>query len=109
MATILFSSERARKRFEDCKAATGKTGDTSLQDCVDRLARWACPYIHIGCDFDKMSFTFREELTPENKAKGYHGVCGGIIYHGPRDGFGAGAAPTFSVTVDEARGYRIHT
>ena len=34
---------------------------------------------------------------------------GGIIYHGKHDGYGSGSAPTFSVTVDKADGWRIHT
>ena len=56
-----------------------------------------------------MSFTFREELPQELQDKGIRGVCGGIIYHGPRDGYGSGEGPALSVTLDKTEGYSIHT
>lgn len=34
---------------------------------------------------------------------------GGIIYHGSHDGFGSGAAPTFSVTLEKTKGWACHT
>lgn len=109
MATIVFSSERAEQRFNRCKSETERAGDHSLLDCIESLKRWSAPYIRIGCDFDEMSFTFSEELDSEARAAGRRPVNGGIIYHGPRDGCGSGEAPTFSVTLDRADGYRIHT
>lgn len=103
MGKISFSSKEARQRYIDCRRKTAALGDDSLLRCMQSLKRWQNP-ITIGRDFDDMSFTFREQ-TPD----GRHAVNGGIIYHGPRDGFGGGGAPTFSVTIDEATGYRIHT
>ena len=35
--------------------------------------------------------------------------CGGLIYHGPSDGFGSGAAPSFAVTLEPTNGWEIHT
>lgn len=108
MAEITFSSDNARERFDSCKAFTEKRGDKSLQRCIDNLKRWKNP-IFIGLDFDKMSFSFREELPADLQAKGYTSVVGGILYHGPRDGYGSGNGPTFAVCIDGAEGYRIHT
>lgn len=108
MAFIHFSSDQAHQRFLDCKKKTEAAGDTSLQRCIDTLKRWQRDII-IGCDFDELSFTFREDLTDEERYKGYHPVCGGIIYHGPRDGFGNGEGPTFSVCMTPTTGYAIHT
>jgi hypothetical protein len=37
------------------------------------------------------------------------GLIGGLIYHGPHDSGGNGGAPTFSVNLTPANGWRIHT
>lgn len=34
---------------------------------------------------------------------------GGLIYHGPEDGFGSGSAPSFAVTLEPVDGWEIHT
>jgi hypothetical protein len=34
---------------------------------------------------------------------------GGLLYHGPHDGHGSGAAPTFAVTLTPTTGWSIHT
>ncbi len=34
---------------------------------------------------------------------------GALVYHGPHDGFGSGAPPTFAVTVEPTAGWSIHT
>lgn len=34
---------------------------------------------------------------------------GGLIYHGPHDGNGSGAGPTFAVTLEPTVGWSIHT
>jgi hypothetical protein len=34
---------------------------------------------------------------------------GGLIFHGSHDGFGSGAAPTFSVTLTKTSGWSVHT
>ena len=103
MGKITFSSDKARQRYVACRRFTAARGDNSLYDCMMSLRRWQQPIV-IGCDFDEMSFTFHE-----NRSDGYYPTNGGIIYHGPRDGYGSGQTPTFSVTIDKAEGYRIHT
>ena len=103
MGKISFSSKEARQRYIDCRRKTAALGDDSLLRCMQSLRHWQNP-ITVGRDFDDMSFTFREQ-TPD----GRHAVNGGIIYRSPRDGYGSGQAPTFSVTIDKADGYRIHT
>lgn len=83
-------------------------GDTSLQDCIDRLNS-ADDYNKsetvIGKDFALRSFEF---------ARMKEGRCiinGGIIYHGPHDGFGSGLAPTFSVSLsnNKSNNWQLHT
>ena len=108
MARIIFSSDAARGRYERCKAVTEAAGDHSLQGCLERLTGWQWPIV-VGCDFDEMSFTFRESLPDELTEKGFRPISGGILYHGPRDGYGSGGAPTFSVTLTPTEGYSIPT
>ena len=108
MAEIQFSSPGAEERFRRCKEYTESRGDKSLSRCVENLNRWKYP-IMVGCDFDEMSFTFCEIYPKELLDQGYRPVNGGIIYHGPRDGYGSGNGPTFSVTLEKTEGYSIHT
>ena len=105
MAKIEFSSEKAFQRFTEMSRKT-RHMKKSLESCVLTLMEWN-PWdatIRIGCDFDELSFSFRE-ILPD----GREGICGGIIFHGERDGFGSGNGPTFSVTLDKTEGYQIHT
>ena len=37
------------------------------------------------------------------------GLFGGLLFHGPHDGFGSGGAPTFAVTLCPTYGWQIHT
>ena len=34
---------------------------------------------------------------------------GGLLFHGPHDGFGSGLGPTFAVTLNPTDGFSIHT
>ena len=36
-------------------------------------------------------------------------LVGGLIFHGPHDGFGSGSAPTFSVSLTAVVGWTLHT
>ena len=106
MAKIEFSSEKAFLRYKEMKEKTQHLKEHSLESCILRLLGWN-PWdatIRIGCDFDELSFSFRETY-----ADGRSGICGGIIFHGSRDGFGSGQGPTNSVTLEKTEGYSIHT
>jgi len=48
---------------------------------------------------------------PDNKqeARVISGIHGGLIYHGPHDGFGDGGSPSFSVSLSKSQGWSIHT
>jgi hypothetical protein len=59
-------------------------------------------------DFAPYSFGF---VIEERGADGQyqHMLTGGLLFHGSVDGYGSGAAPTFSVTLTPVDGWQIHT
>jgi hypothetical protein len=36
-------------------------------------------------------------------------LIGGLLFHGPHDGFGSGSGPTFAVSLSPTVGWSIHT
>ena len=101
---IKFASKEAYERYHRCALATAGMRK-SLDSCIASLMKWGYEgEIIIKNDFDSESFTFTEVLEDGN-----FGCNGGIILHGPRDGFGSGAYPTFSVSATTEPGYEIHT
>jgi len=64
--------------------------------------------ITLGRDFAPYSFSMLiEKLTPEGN---YAPILnGGVIFHGPHDGFGDGSAPSFSVSLSGEVGWEMHT
>lgn len=93
--------------FKKVVAQAKSMGNTSLADCLKRIRLYeknsGCTYT-IYDDHAPLSFYFvgmRGEQMSMN---------GGIIFHGPHDGYGSGSAPTFSICIDKAEiGWRIHT
>jgi len=82
-------------------------GDGFTQ-CIDRLEDIVKNRPGAQCvvynDYAPMSLYFNIK-----DAKGELIINGGIIYHGTHDGFGSGAAPTFSVTLEPTDGWGLHT
>ena len=106
MAHIKFASEEAWRRYLECKDMSRDLGANSLSCRISQLINWG-PWdstIYISTDYDELSFYFWQEY-----ADGSHGLNGGIIFHGKRDGFGSGQGPTFSVCLEPTDGYSIHT
>lgn len=58
-------------------------------------------------DFAPHSFGFVIEVKHGDEWR--HLFTGGLIFHGPHDGLGSGAAPAFSVTLAASVGWSIHT
>lgn len=77
--------------------------EESLQQCMHSLEKWD-GIITIYSDYDPLSFCFQQTYP-----NGQLGINGGIIFHGKRDGYGNGSAPTFSTCITPTQGYRIHT
>ena len=79
--------------------------DDSLKECLERLGKYN-EFIEILIYSDPAPYSFY--FVKEDKYKGYLGD-GGIIFHGNHDDYGSGSAPTFSVTMEPVKGWRIHT
>ena len=58
-------------------------------------------------DFAPLSFAILRQSQREGAW--LNGINGGLIYHGPHDGFGNGSAPSFSVSLSDKQGWSIHT
>ena len=77
--------------------------EKSLKQCLHSLEKWQ-GIITIYSDYDPLSFCFQQTYF-----NGQLGINGGIIFHGKRDGYGNGSAPTFSTCLQPTSGYSIHT
>lgn len=60
-------------------------------------------------DFAPFSFAFSIEVWVEETEEFKYWFNGGLIYHGKHEGYGSGTAPTFSISLDKAEGWRVHT
>jgi hypothetical protein len=75
---------------------------------LDRFGAPAPTRCTLRPDFALHSFFFTmEKRGPDGAWREW--FCGGLIYHGPHDGHGSGAAPTFAVTLEPCTGWSIHT
>lgn len=80
--------------------------DPSIIHCLKRLKDYDTKVqseTNIYPDWAPHSLYF--ERVYKNGSK----TNGGIIYHGSHDGYGSGAAPSFSVSITGAKGWSIHT
>jgi len=59
---------------------------------------------------DRARYSFGFVIEKKDAAGEWrHLFTGGLLYHGPHDGFGSGAAPTLAVTLERTNGWSIHT
>ena len=104
-------TDKTNGKLDQVKAFAELIKDLSLLECLSRLEQTEKAYAERGelCetiimnDFAPFSFYFEREV--DNKFRNN----GGIIWHGKHDGYGSGSAPTFSVSIDKAKGWQIHT
>lgn len=102
--------ENAVEKLKECEEFLNSCSSLStrmalhltLQRSLEHIANIAKNYpdceCWLGYDFAPLSFTW---------AAG--NLYGGLIFHGPHDGFGSGGAPTFSVSLDNTAGWQLHT
>jgi len=89
--------------------------DSSLQKCLNRLGSRETDLLVISNDFAPYSFLFgcydidKEGDRIIKDVKCRLTLNGGIIFHGKHDGGGNGSSPTYSVCIESANGWKIHT
>ena len=87
-------------RYREAMEYAEKTGDKTLQDCLERLERWEANgkgIIHLRKDFAPLSFYFEMLDSSGNRI-----MNGGLLYHGNPD-------QSFAVQLVPSKGWDIHT
>lgn len=74
----------------------------SLQRCLTQIG-------NIARNFPSAPARLYKDFAPHSFGWTAGHLVGGCIYHGAHDGGGDGGAPTFSLCVDNAKGWRLHT
>jgi hypothetical protein len=91
---------KCEERYKEAMAYAGKTGDNTLQNCLERLKQWE---INRKCEItlyhDRSPLSFYFEM---NDKTGRRVMNGGVLYHGTPD-------ESHAVTFDPAKGWQIHT
>jgi hypothetical protein len=77
--------------------------DDSLLEILQRYSDDSKGDFTLYPDFAPLSFLFA--LVKDGKLL----MNGGVIFHGKHDGNGSGGPPSFSVSIDKAQGWRVHT
>jgi hypothetical protein len=107
----------AEKHLQDVRDQADKLGlREDLEAVLARLSTWGhreksrCVLFK---DFAPLSFAFNIEALLEDGTYKFD-FNGGLIFHGPHDGFGDGGAPSFSVDLgsvfgEQKPGWSIHT
>lgn len=100
-------TDQTNGKLTKCIALARERKDLSLIQCLQRLKKeeQRIPGMNIFISSDFAPFSLYFEKWRNEKMYGN----GGIIFHGKHDGFGSGAAPTFSVSMTPSDGWEIHT
>jgi hypothetical protein len=106
----------SRGRLDEMKEFAKENGlSEQLDEVLKNLTKWEdwyykremleIPITLVFSDHAPLSLYF--ERTVDSKFIGN----GGVIFHGPHDGYGNGGAPTFSVSLSSEKkvGWSIHT
>jgi hypothetical protein len=113
---LIFSNGIAATRLAESRALADRLGlREQLEQQIRLLERYGCPAedpdatrCTLYPDFAPHSFDFTiEKRRPDGAYESL--LHGGLIYHGPHDGFGSGGAPTFSVSLNATQGWLVHT
>ena len=90
------------EHFQNVKRYAESIGDTSLQNCLDRLKKWEENPDHpseISLYYDHAPYSFG---FTQRYPDGSIGIVGGLLYHGIPD-------RSFAVTLEPFHGWQIHT
>ena len=93
---------RCQERYNQVVEYTKKIGDTTFQNCIERLKQWETNSqgryeIELYYDHAPHSFGFAE-VAKDGKV----GIVGGLLYHGIPD-------ESFAAVMEPFHGWSIHT
>jgi hypothetical protein len=111
-----FANDIAAEHMKNVEAFADKLGSEMRANLDENLTR-LCELFGNGAntrhvlykDFAPASFTFVIQTRKDENSEWTYRYEGGFIFHGPHDGWGSGAAPTFSVTLNPEHGWSIHS
>ena len=91
-----------QEHYDNVLKYAKEIGDTTLQECLDRLKRWETnPHrpceIELYKDFAPHSFLFKQRYSD-----GSYGTIGGLVYHGTPD-------ESRCVQLEPTKGWQTHT
>ncbi len=108
----MLDTTRVERELAEARLHAGRHGLLDDLDWnLDKLANFGrtghtrCTLYRDGAPY---SFGFSIEALGED-GTWRHWFDGGLLYHGPHDGHGSGAPPTFAVTLTPTHGWSIHT
>lgn len=102
--------------FDQVREAAEKLGlAEQLQNKLDCLGSYACDEErgedYTECwlykDFAPLSFQF--QMRKKRGGEYVDWWFGGLVYHGPIDGYGSGSFPTLAVCVTPTNGWCVHS
>ena len=90
---------KCEERYREAIEYAEKTGDKTLQNCIDKLKKWE------GNEFEIVLYADRAPLSFNFKANYKNGaplMNGGLLYHGNPD-------KSFAFQMIPSTGWEIHT
>lgn len=107
---INFGNDVAVEQFRECVKFLANISEDqdALRQKLTRTLQVGFETISAFADIHHKALLYKD-FAPLSFMWSAGGITGGLIYHGPHDGFGSGSAPTYSVCVDKVSGWSIHT
>lgn len=80
-----------------------------LQEQLDYLANYGQQETRCVLYSDFAPQSLRFVMQAKKDGEWVRWFSGGLVFHGPHDGHGSGAAPTFSCCLQPTDGWAVHT
>jgi len=107
MKWLTYRNDNAKQRLREAAVHARDLGlKKSLTSCFQTIRNICRNYggeCELLTDFAPLSFSWA--IYKGDRCM----LTGGMIFHGPHDGFGSGSAPTFSVSLSPEHGWQLHT
>ena len=101
--------EQARGTLRDCGQYLRSVNDDATRDQLAKSLRRGLSRIATVAECNGENAQLFSDSAPLSFTWRAGGLFGGLLFHGSHDGFGAGGAPTFAVSLCPSYGWQIHT